>query len=94
VSYYPKTNLLYLRSDAGSALLSPALVPGGAGTVSNSQCTLNGAGSSFSISGNNLTLNVAVTFSGSFSGSHKVYLYATGFSGQSSGFVQKGSWAP
>jgi hypothetical protein len=48
--------------------------------------------SSFSTSGNNLTLSVALTFTGTFTGSKNVYLYATGNNGLNSGWVQKGTW--
>ncbi len=93
VYYYPQGNQLYLRNDAGTAWLA-ALTPGVAGTVSNSQCTLNAGSSSVSTAGNNLTLNVALSFSGTFLGAKNVYLYAAGLSGQNSGWVQKGTWTP
>src|SRR5208283_2771886 len=63
VYYSVASNQLYLYNDAGSTLSAP-VVPGSASMVANSQCTLNGAGSSYSKSGNNLTLNVALTFAG------------------------------
>ncbi|MGA7409643.1 MAG: hypothetical protein WBW33_04100, partial [Bryobacteraceae bacterium] len=92
--YYPQANRIYLRNDAATAWLAPALTPGAAGTVSNSQCTLDAGSSSVSTAGNNLTLNVALNFSTSFVNSKNVYLYAAGTSGQNSGWVQEGSWTP
>ena len=47
VYYQPQGNHLYLYNNTGTALLTPALTLGVAGTVSNSQCTLN-AGFEFS----------------------------------------------
>jgi hypothetical protein len=93
VSYSPGTNQLFLYNDAGTGT-SAAVTPGSAVQVSNSQCTLSGTGSSFSKSGNNLTLRVALTFTGTFTGQKKVYLYAWGNTGLSSGWVQKGTWMP
>jgi sugar lactone lactonase YvrE len=94
VYYQPQGNHLYLANNAGTLWMTPALTPGGAGTASNTQCTLNAASSSVTTAGNNLTLNVALSFSGTVSGSQNVYLYAAGLSGQNSGWVKKGTWTP
>jgi trimeric autotransporter adhesin len=94
VYYQPLANLLYLSNNAGTAWLTPGLTPGGAGTVSNTQCTLNAGSSSVATSGNNLTLNVGLTFSGTFVAPQHVYLYAAGLSGQSSGWIAEGTWTP
>ena len=93
VSYSPGPNQLFLYNDAGTGL-SAAVTPGSATQVSNSQCTLKGTGSSFSKSGNDLTLKVALTFTGKFAGQKKVYLYAWGNNGLNSGWLQKGTWTP
>jgi hypothetical protein len=93
VTYSPGTNQLFLYNDAGTGA-SAAVTPGSSAQVSNSQCTLKGTGSSFSKSGNNLTLSVALTFTGKFSGQKKVYLYAWGNDGLNSNWVQKGTWTP
>jgi uncharacterized protein (TIGR03437 family) len=93
VYYQPQGNHLYLASNAG-AWITPALTPGVAGTVSNSQCTLNAGSSSVSTAGNNLTLSVALSFNIAFAGSRNVYLNATGYSGLSSGWVKSGAWTP
>ena len=71
-----------------------ALTPGVAGTAANSQCTLNAGTSSVMTKGNDLTLNVAVTFRGSFVGGKNVYLYAGGLRGQNGGWLEKGMWTP
>ena len=49
----------------------------GSGSQQNSQCVLNGAGSSVSVAGNVLTLNVSIDFSGGICGQPK-YLCAGG----------------
>jgi hypothetical protein len=93
VYYQPQGNHLYLANNAGT-WITPALTPGVAGTASNTQCTLNAGSSSVTILGNDLTLNVAVTFSGTFVGAKNVYLYGYGLSGQSTGWVKEGAWTP
>ena len=94
VYYQPQGNQLYLATNAGSAWMTPALTPGVAGMVSNSQCTLNAGASSVTMAGNDLTLSVALSFASTFAGSKNVYLYAAGFSGQTSGWIKEGTWAP
>ena len=94
VYYQPQGNHLYLANNAGSTWMTPALTPGVTGTASNSQCTLNAASSSVTTAGNDLTLNIALTFSGAVVGSRNVYLYAAGLSGQNSGWIKEGTWVP
>jgi hypothetical protein len=92
VIYYPGTNLMYLYNNAGSGLTA-GIKPGSASTINNSQCTLAGTGSSISTSGNNFTLNLALTFSGTFTGQQNVYMYALG-EHNNSGWVTEGTWTP
>jgi len=68
---------VYLVDDAGDAggPYSGMLLPG-SGAVTNSQCTVNAAGSSVTASGNTLTLTLAVTFNQSFAGDRVIYLAA------------------
>jgi len=94
VNYNPRTNHLYLANDAGTGWVTPTLTPGVAGMASNSQCTLNAGSSSVAKAANNLTLNVALSFSGTFTGATNVYLYAAGISGQITGWVKEGAWTP
>jgi hypothetical protein len=86
--YYPGSNLISLSSDGGGWVGSAAI--GQSGTLQNSQCTVNTAASSVSSSGNNLTLNVALTFKAAFSGAKNIYMDA--YDGVYSGWQQKGSW--
>lgn len=75
LAYARSINVLYLVNDAGNALL-PGLVLNGAGSVGNSQCSVAGAGSSVSASGNTLQLTLAMTFSQSFQGRRIIYMAA------------------
>ena len=71
----PTTGYLYLVDDGGDggyAAGSPMLLSSG-GTLQNSQCSINTAGSSASASGNTLTLNLAMTFKAGFAG-NQVFL--------------------
>ena len=92
VIYVPGTNKMHLYNDSGTEL-STGVTPGSSVLVSNSQCTLSGTGSSFNTSGDNLTLNVALTFSGTFVGRQNVFLGATGKTAKS-GLTKKGTWTP
>jgi len=89
VYYNPLLNLLYLTNDAGTAQ-SAGLTPGSPATVSNSLCTLAGAGSSYAVSGNTATLTLAISFIGT--SSTNIYLYAADENGNGSGWVQEGTW--
>jgi hypothetical protein len=94
VNYQAAANTIFLYTDDGSTFVG-GVTPGSATQVSNSQCTLNGAGSSISTSGNNLTLNVSLTFSGTFVGQKNTYVYVQGNNGANNGgFAQKGTWIP
>ena len=88
--YYARaTNALYLANDAGTAWLAPVVL-GSSGTVQNTQCSASAAGSSSAGSGNNLTLNLALTFKAVYAGSKNVYMEV--YDGQDSGWLLKGSW--
>jgi hypothetical protein len=90
--YYDRTaNTLWLLNDPASAWLGP-LTPGAAASLQNSQCTLNAAGSSVSGLGNNLTVNVALTFKAPFAGAKNIYMCPLDYGGLSSNWQQMGSW--
>jgi hypothetical protein len=65
---------------------------GQSGTLQNSQCAVNAASSSVSGSGNNLTVNLALSFQASFTGTKNIYMDA--YDGPDSGWQLKGSWIP
>jgi len=46
------------------------------------------------LSGNALTLNVALTFQAGFTGAKNVYLHAVDEAGSNSGWQQLGTWTP
>ena len=86
------SNRLYLVQDSGTGWQGP-LTPGQAGTLQNTQCTLDGGASSVSAAGNNLTVNAALAFKAGFSGTKTVYLDAEDTSNKlSSGWQSLGSW--
>jgi len=68
---------VYLVDDKGDAggPYSGMLLPG-TGMVSNSQCSMTGAGSSVVTSGNTLTLTLAITFTPGFTGNQVLYMSA------------------
>ena len=90
VYYDPGTNGLSLLNDAGTAYTVAAL--GSAGTLQNSQCAVALGGSSRTLSGNTLTLNVALTFTAAFSGVKNLVLYAANAGGVNSGWQSRGTW--
>ncbi|MCW5979222.1 MAG: SBBP repeat-containing protein [Bryobacteraceae bacterium] len=92
VRYERATNTLWLRNDAGNTWAGP-IAPGVAGALSNSQCSLNGAGSSASGSGTTLTVNLALTFGGAFIGAKNIYMLAGDLTGLDSGWQTRGAWS-
>ena len=91
LAYSQPLNVLYLVNDAGGGLL-PGLPMNGAGSVSNGQCTVDGASSSAVGSGNILTLKLGLTFTTAFSGAKVVYLASGDQSGHNSGWQALGTW--
>ena len=86
---YPGSNVLYLVNDASTGWVG-SITMGQSGILQNSQCSINAAASWVSGSGNNLTLNVALTFKPAFSGTKNIYMDA--YDGTDSGWQQKGTW--
>jgi hypothetical protein len=84
-------NQIYLVVDAGPPGLLGPVTPGGA-PVSNSQCRLNGVGTSGNVSGTRLTLNVNLDFNPNFSGHKMVYAAAQTTSGNTSLWKPVGVW--
>ena len=79
----------YLLSDSGAAYLGPLTA---SGTISNSQCTLNGSGSSVSNAGNNSTVTVSITFTPVFAGVKNIYLNAGDTNGNHSAWLTMGTY--
>ena len=84
------TNQINLLANNGTAWLTATL--GAATTLQNSQCSLNVAATSVALSGNTLTLNLAMTFKPAYAGAKNIYMYAADVSGANSGWQQLGTW--
>jgi hypothetical protein len=50
--------------------------------------------SSSSGAGENLSVSLALTFQGSFTGTKQIYMYAADTTGMASGWQWRGSWNP
>ena len=71
--YYSRvSNAIYLANDAGA--WPGYLIVGSTGTMQNSQCVVNAGASSVTVSGNNLTLNLALSFPSAFAGAKNIYM--------------------
>jgi hypothetical protein len=82
---------IYLLNDTATAWTAAA--PGTAATLVNSQCSVNLAAATAALSGNALTLNVALTFQPSFAGTRNIYMYSSDAAGVSSGWQLRGVWS-
>ena len=90
----PSNGAVYLGNNADSGFLTP-LTLGVAGTLTNSQCSINIGASSGVMSGNTYTLNLAITFQAGFAGAKNVYGYALQTTGSlNSGWQTLGTWTP
>ena len=98
VTYAAQQNQFALSSDSGSSYVG-ALTPGQASTISNSQCTLSGAGSSVQLSGKNLVITLSLQFNTAFAGlgggaaktTYALPLTASGL-GPVAGMTAVGTW--
>ena len=96
LAYVPSsltTGTLLLVGDGGDAggPFSALSLPGD-GSISNSQCTISGTGSSVTGEGENMTLNLAATFSPNFAGNKVVYMAARDTLSKNSGWQALGVW--
>ena len=96
LAYVPaglNSGTLLLVNDAGAAggPFQQLSIPG-SGTISNSQCTINGTGSSVSGSGNTMTLTLATTFAASFPGNKVIYMAGRDNASHNSGWQALGVW--
>jgi len=89
VYYERSTNELLLLNDAGTTWA--AGVPGAAGTLQNNQCAIALANSGVGLSGNTLTLSLAMTFTASFAGGKNIYMYGAA-GAVASGWQDQGDW--
>jgi hypothetical protein len=91
VLYTAATQSLAIVNDNGVGW-GPAGKIGTAGTLQNTQCSLNLATSSVSTAGTNLTLSLDLTFKPVFVGTKSIFLYAENRFGKLSGYDNRGSW--
>jgi hypothetical protein len=89
----PSSSAVYLVDDAGDAggPFAGGLTLPGSSTIQNSQCTISGAGSSISGSGNNLTVTLVVSFNSAFAGNRIIYMAAREAAGANSGWQAMGT---
>jgi hypothetical protein len=88
--YQPSTNQVNLLNDAGNSWT--AATPGAVTTLQNSQCSVNLASTSVTPSGDNLTLNLPMTFQPAYAGAKNIDMYAADTSGSNTGWIQRGTW--
>lgn len=93
VLYTQAANTVSLADNAGTGIAGTLTLPTSA-TVNNGQCTISGTGLTVSGSLNQLTLNVPITFSGSFTGLQNNYGRALSVDALDSGWIAVGSWTP
>lgn len=87
--YERAANTIALAANGG-ALKAPLAI-GGAGTIKNSQCEVNAGASSVLVSGNTLTLSLALSFSTSFDGQQNIYAEVRNAT-VDSGWSLQGTW--
>ena len=88
--YDRPSNTVGLLNDAGTQDVSG--VVGAAGVLTNSRCTITLGSSSVTLSGERLTLNLAITFAPMFAGATSIHLYAANAAGANSGWQMRGAW--
>ena len=80
---------IYLANDAGTSLLGPV---NASNSVSNSQCTLDGSGTSMTNSGNTSTLTLSLTFKPAYFGAMNIGMLASDLNGATSGWQTMGTF--
>jgi len=90
LDYFGNNNITLLPNVAYAAPTSPVDGTLGSGPLlANSQCTLDAANSSASLSGTTLTLNLALSFTSAFDGTQNIYVFGPG-----TGWPLGASYAP
>lgn len=96
LAYVASSNSLILTGDSGDpggSYAGSMTLNGGTAGIANSQCSVNGSGSSAAPSGNSLALTLNLTFQPGFAGNR--VLYAAGRDGQggnNTGWQPVGTW--
>lgn len=92
VAYYRPGNLLFLFPDNGDGAQATSMILTGTNSVSNSQCTVFAQGSSATVSGALLTLNLTITFKPAFTGPKAVWMAVQTLAAQTSPWQALGAW--
>jgi hypothetical protein len=94
-SYYQPADALYLENEAGTGWLGP-MTPPSLGSLSNSQCTVNGATTTALGSGHALTLSLSLSAGAGFTGIENIYMWVNGIDSttSNSGWQTNGTWTP
>jgi len=92
LGYVRADNALYLVTDVSPGLLGPIIPNSGSGSVQNSQCILNGVGTTSVVSGTDLTLTISLTFKPAFAGTKVVYTAAQTGATANTGWQARGVW--
>ena len=91
MGFWPGSQTVGLADDNGSTW--PLMGTLGSSTVlQNSQCRVTLAASSVGVSGNNVTVNVAVTFLSGLSGPQQTWMLTGDYAGLASAWQQMGAW--
>ena len=91
VAYYRPGNLLFLLPDNGDGSQATTMALNGtANSLTNSQCTVTGLGSSASAAGNQLAVTLNIGFKPAFAGRKAIWLGAATLAGQSSNWQALG----
>ncbi len=91
VYYDRERRSIWLMNDAGTAWFGPSTL-GSSGVIQNSRCKVDAGLSSGSATGESVTLNLSVGFTGG-SGTKSVYLYAQDNEGLETSWQQLGTWS-
>ena len=93
VAYYRPANVLYLVPDSGDGTQAVGMtLNGGAGTLSNSQCSINIAGSQVIQSGIQLNVSLNITFQHVFTGPKAIWMAVSTLANQVSPWQSLGAW--
>jgi hypothetical protein len=91
IFYNRSSNTISMLNDADTGWLGP-LTPGADALLVNSQCAINGRGTSVATSGNTATFSLSITFNAAFAGSRVISLFAVDRSGAATAWGTRGSW--
>src|SRR6185437_1295347 len=90
VGYSARTSQLWLVSDVGAT--SSQGQPGTAGTLSNSQCSVDVGATTVVPNGNTLTVSPVITFKSGFTAGIQIYMNVIDTHGKSTGLTKMGWW--